>query len=514
MRGFALFAFFGLLLGCADQQHGRSGPGPDQIVRIADSEIKGLDPQKISDLSSLRVAADQFEGLTRLDAIGRAEPGLAESWSISENGLRWTFRLRENLQFSDGTVIEPSFFPELLDRLRLRDTASPNATLFDNIAEIIVQDDDQLEVVLKAPTPHLPALLAHPAMAALPLHHIKKHGARWTTVRPMITSGAYRLAEWRLNDHATLERNPHWHDVPAPTRTIIWKPMDDSLSAMRLFLSGDADITSDYPASRHQWLRQKYPDAARSVPYLGSYYFAFNTRQPPFDDVRVRRALSMTVEREWLTDTVIGIGNIPAWGLTPPGLTEAAPYKPEWADLPRARRLKDALKLLGEAGYNRTNPLKFEIRFNSSAEHRRVAVAMAAMWKPLHVEAKLFNSEAALHFAALRTNDFSLARSGWIADMPAPENFLMVHQTANKTGNYSGFDNAAYNALLDKALGAAEPLARDALMREAEILLMEEAPILPLYYYVTRSLVAPRLEGWRDNISNVHPSRTLRIRAQ
>jgi oligopeptide transport system substrate-binding protein len=512
MRYLALLCTLLLLISCASDPAIDTAPGPEQIVRLSDSEIKGLDPQKISDLSSLRVAADQFEGLTRLDARGEAEPGLAKYWHIAPDGLTWTFALRENLRFSDGTAFDAVLFPALLQRLRAPETAAPAKALFGNILAMEAADGNSVVVTLASPDPSLPALLAHPAMAAIPLHRISEAGDKWTSDRPMMVSGPYRLSEWKLNDHARLERNPEWHDEMAPTATIIWKPMDDSLSAMRLFLSGGADIAADYPASRHQWLKDNHPAAAHSVPYLGSYYFAFNTRAPPFDDGRVRVALSMAVEREWIADKVIGIGNIPAWGLLPPGLAGPASARPEWADWPREQRLQRARALLAAAGFGPTNPLRFEIRFNSSAEHRRVAVAMAAMWKPLGVEASLFNSEAALHFAALRRHELALARSGWIADLPTPENFLLVHQPANGAGNYSGYDNPDYDRILARAIAEPNLPKRQILMHQAESLLIADMPILPLYFYVTRSLVADRIGGWEDNISNVHPSRTLRIR--
>lgn len=512
MRYIALLCTIMLLLSCDSGPAVDTAPGPAQIVRLSDSEIKGLDPQKISDLSSLRVAADQFEGLTRLDASGEAEPGLAKGWKISPDGLTWTFVLREKLRFSDGTGFDASLFPALLTRLRAPETAAAAQALFGNILAVDAPGTNSVVVTLASPDPSLPALLAHPAMAAIPLHRISDAGDNWTSDRPMIASGPYRLSEWKLNDHARMERNPEWHDEAAPTATIIWKPMDDSLSAMRLFLSGGADIAADYPASRHQWLKEHHPAAAHSVPYLGSYYFAFNTRAPPFDDRRVRTALSMAVEREWIADKVIGIGNIPAWGLLPPGLAGPASAKPEWADWPREQRLQSARALLDAAGFGPDNPLRFEIRFNSSAEHRRVAVAMAAMWQPLGVEASLFNSEAALHFAALRWHEFALARSGWIADLPTPENFLLVHQQANGAGNYSGYDNPDYDRILALAIAEPDPTKRQLLMRQAEAVLIADMPVLPLYFYVTRSLVAERIAGWNDNISNVHPSRTLRIR--
>ncbi|ATW03944.1 peptide ABC transporter substrate-binding protein [Sphingorhabdus sp. YGSMI21] len=512
MRYIALLCTCLLLISCDSRPVADTAPGPAQIVRLSDSEIKGLDPQKISDLSSLRVAADQFEGLTRLDAGGAAEPGLAKSWQIAADGLTWAFTLRDNLRFSDGTAFDASLFPALLRRLRASETAAPAQALFGNILAIEAPDGNLVIVSLAAPDPALPALLAHPAMAALPLHRIKEAGDQWTADRPMVASGPYQLSEWKLNDHARLERNPAWHDEAAPTATIIWKPMDDSLSAMRLFLSGGADIAADYPASRHQWLKEHHPAAAHSVPYLGSYYFAFNTRAPPFDDRRVRTALSMAVERQWIAEKVIGIGNIPAWGLLPPGLVGAQAARPEWADWPREKRLREARALLEAAGFDAGHPLRFEIRFNSSTEHRRVAVAMAAMWQPLGVEASLFNSEAALHFAALRRHEFSLARSGWIADLPTPENFLQVHQQANGAGNYSGYDNPDYDRLLVLAFAEPDPARRRTLTQQAEAILITDMPVLPLYFYVTRSLVAERIAGWKDNISNVHPSRTLRIR--
>ena len=512
MRYFAILCSILLLISCDRDPAVTTAPGPDRIVRLSDSEIKGLDPQKISDLSSLRFAADQFEGLTRLDAAGEAEPGLSRDWQVSPDGLTWTFALRKNLRFSDDRVFDATLFPALLERLRTPETAAAAEALFGNIRSVEAADRNHVIITLAAPDPSLPALLAHPAMAALPLHRIRVAGEQWTADRPMISSGPYRLTEWKLNDYARLERNPAWHEKPAPTATIIWKPMDDSLSAMRLFLSGGADIAADYPASRHQWLQQNHPTAAHSVPYLGSYYFAFNTRMSPFNDRRVRVALSMAVERDWIADKVIGIGNIPAWGLLPPGLIGPESAKPEWAGWPRDQRLDHARALLASAGYDADNPLRFEIRFNSSAEHRRVAVAMAAMWKPLNVEANLFNSEAALHFAALRRHEFALSRSGWIADLPTPENFLLVHQQSNGAGNYSGYDNSEYDALLARAIAEPGPSRRQALMRKAEAVLIADMPILPLYFYVTRSLVAERITGWKDNISNVHPSRTLRIR--
>jgi peptide/nickel transport system substrate-binding protein/oligopeptide transport system substrate-binding protein len=285
--------------------------------------------------------------------------------------------------------------------------------------------------------------------------------------------------------------------------------MDNKQSGMRLMLSGGADTSSDFPDSRFTWLRSKYPQLLRSSPFLATYYFAFNTRRAPFDDVRVRRALSMAVDRQWMTDNMIAAGNQPAWGLLPSGLAGEGTYEPVWANWGTARRNGEARRLLASAGYGARKPLSFEIRFNSSTEHRRAAVALATMWRSIGVQATLLNSEASLHFDSLKRGDFALARSGWVADLPAAENFLAVHRSAAGPQNYSGYANPAFDAALDKAMAEPDTSERAAKMRIAEAILANDTPILPLYFYVTKAMVQPEIIGWQDNNANVHPSYTL-----
>lgn len=501
-----LLAFF--LFACGPKSEETSRPR-DAIVRLMEADSRGLDPQMVSDLASTRVAADLFEGLTRFDAKGEAEAGLAESWSVSSDGKAWTFKLRPDLRFSDGTPIRAKIFEKAFSRINDEASGSPHGALFGIIEAVSASDDRSVVVSLKNPFPQLPALLAHPAMAALPFHRIDAAGEKWAAERPLVTSGAYHLTEWKLSQQLVLEANPHWHGGQPTSRRIIWKPMDNLNSAMRLILAGGADISGEYTPARHHWLQENYPAIVRNTPFLGTYYFAFNTRQPPFNDIRVRQALSMAIDREWIARQMVDAGNIPAWGLLPPGLDGGSPFKPEWASATRAQRIERARALLAAAGYGPHKQLRFEIRFNSSTEHRRAAVAMMTMWRELGVEAKLLNSEAALHFDSLKRADFQFARSGWIADLPAPENFLAVHRSDAGVQNYSGYANPSYDAALDRAMAEPDANARAALMREAERILIADMPILPLYFYASRSLVRPDIKGWQDNPGNVHPSRTL-----
>ena len=496
-----LMAALALLLNGCDTYERASHQG---LVRLSDDEVKGLDPQKISDLTSLRVAEDQFEGLTRHRGDGRVELGLANAVRCTAAGLACRFTLRPGIRFSDGTPITAATFAQGFERLRDPKTTAPNAKLFEGIASVTADGPATVAVTLRRPLPWLADLLAQPALAALPMHRIVAVGDHWTSDRPLVTSGAYRLIGWRLGDRLTLARNPNWHDPPAPAAPIVWQPAEDKLAALRRFRAREADTVSDIPPARLDWARAHLPGAVRIAPYAGTYYLAFNTRKPPFDDVRLRRALSMAIDRDWIATRLMGGGETGARGLVPPVLGGLDPDVFASPDRPALVR-----RLLAAAGYGPGRPLVFDVRFNSGGDHRRIAVALAAMWRPYGIEARLLNSEAALHFAALRLGDFQLARSGWIADVPAPENFLAVHLSNAGAVNYSGFADPGYDRLVAQALDTAEPGARTRLLQAAEERLLGAAPILPIYHYVSRSLVAPDVAGWQDNPMNIHPSRLL-----
>jgi peptide/nickel transport system substrate-binding protein/oligopeptide transport system substrate-binding protein len=502
-----------LLASCGDP--GGNGDAPaatrDTLIRVTEDEIKSLDPQKISDLTSLRVASALYEGLTRHSAAGRIEPGLAAHWSASADGLTWRFVLRPDLRFSDGAPIDAETAVDSLRRLLAPATAAPNATLFATVQAIEASDRDTVVLRLSQPFPAILELLAHPSAAVLPIHRIAADPDGW--MRAPVSSGPYRLARWQLHSRLDLAANPaYWDAGNVRTKRVAFLPIDDDQTAIRRFRAGEAHTVGDFPASQLAPLRERLAGAVRIAPYRGSYYWVFNTRKPPFDDPRVRRALSMAVDRGRIVDKLLGQGNPPAYGVVPPGLGGyGTAVRPAWAEWPIRRRLAEARRLLAAAGYGPDRPLVVEARFNSDVDHRRVGIALASFWKPLGVELRLFNTEATLHFAALKTGDFALARSGWIGDLSAAENFLAIHRSDAGALNYSGYRSARFDRALDVGLSTASPAARNAALARAEAILVEDSPVLPLYFYVSKNLVSPCLEGWTDNWSNVHVDRTLAL---
>jgi peptide/nickel transport system substrate-binding protein/oligopeptide transport system substrate-binding protein len=319
---------------------------------------------------------------------------------------------------------------------------------------------------------------------------------------------------WQLHSRLDLIANPtYWDAQNVRTAKLAYLPIDDDQTAIRQFRAGQVHTVGDFPASQLETLRERLGAAVRVAPYRGSYYWVFNTRKPPFDDARVRRALSMAVDREKITGKLLDQGNPPAYGVVPPGLGGyGEAVRPTWASWPMERRVAEARRLLRAAGYGPDKPLVIEARFNSDVDHRRVGIALASFWKPLGVRLRLFSTEATLHFAALKSGDFTLARSGWIGDLSAAENFLAIYRRDAGVLNYSGYSNIAYDRALDAGLAEPAPLRRNAKLARAEAILVNDAPVLPLYFYVSKNLVSPCLTGWHDNLAEQHPSRTLALK--
>jgi oligopeptide transport system substrate-binding protein len=502
----------------------------DTLYRVNDDEIQSLDPHKISTIVDSRVAKDLFEGLTSYGQDGSVVPGLAESWTVSPDGKTWTFRLREGLRFSDGAPITSADVIFSVRRLLAPATASAYSSILYPVqgAEeankgkapmdaIAVRAPDARTVVytLKKPFPAFSELLAHSSQVVVPRHKVEAD-KDWARADRIVSSGAFRMVRWQLQDHIELAKNPYYHNArKVALAKVRYIPISDDQTAIRKMRAREVDIVGDFPTQRLPLLREQIPDAIRLADWRGTYYFAFNTRKPPFNDIRIRQAMSMAIDRRILTDEVFRIGNKPAYSMVPPGLGGyGTALKPAWADWPMDKRLAQAKRLMAAAGYSPERPLEVELKYNTDEDHKRASLTLMQLWKPLGVRIRLLNSEASVHFAGLKSADFILARSGWIADFNAAENMLFLFECGTGQLNYTGYCNQEYDAAMARAYAEPDPAKRNALFRVAEAMIVRDTPGLFLYFYRTKNLVSPDVQGWIPNYANEHPSKYLTVKRQ
>lgn len=506
-----------------------SGAHAEKVLRNGnDGEPQSMDPHYVSTVQTSRLTDDMYLNLMTRGQKGEAIAGAAESWTISPDGLVYTFKIR-NHTWSDGTPVTANDFAYSFRRLLDPASGTEYASLLYIIkgaeefnkgkakAEDVgvkVVDDRTLEVTLSAPAPYFLSQLAHQTAAPVPKHVIEKFGKDWTKPENIVVNGPFKLAEWVPNVHAKLVKNDKFYDAAnVKLDTVYYYTYEDRTAMQKRFRAGELDVVRDIASEQIDWLKANMKDELRIIPYAGIYDYALNTTKKPFDDLRVRRAMALLVDNEAITDKVLKTGELPAYSYVPPGTGNyTAPATVDWKGKPYAARVEEAKKLLADAGYGKDKPLKFTLRYNTSENHKRIAIAVAAMWKQAGIEAELFNTEGKIHYADLKQKNFEVAREGWIADYDDPQNFLFKME--GKTGplNYSGYNNPEFNALMDKAALMTDLTARAEVLKQAEALVMRDVPVIPIYYYVSKQLVSPKVVGWVDNTPDKHPSRFMDIK--
>jgi oligopeptide transport system substrate-binding protein len=501
----------------------------EKMLRIANlGEPETLDPHKTSTTVESNILRNLFEGLVVQDPRGNVAPGVAENWSTSPDGLTYTFHLRGNAKWSNGEPVAADDFVFSLRRIEDPKVNSQYAEVLYPIrnaeevntgkAELTALgvkalDRATVEITLKAPTPYFLQLLTHQTALPVNAKAVAEFGAEWVRPGKMVSNGAYLLADARPGAQIRIVKNPHyWDAAKVSIDTVVFDPSEDRGNVLRRYRAGELDIIyEDLPNDQLDWLRQNMAKELHVAPYAGVYYFSFNMTKPPFNDLRVRQALAMAVNREVLVERITLAGELPAYGFVPDGTANYMSQKFSWAGMSQSAREAEAVKLMREAGYGPGKPLKFELAYNTSENHKKIAVALAAMWKKLGVEVELVNSELKVHYANLRQGDFQLGRAGWIADYNDAQNFLFLAQTSTRQQNFSRFSNPDYDRLMDQASVTSDAAARAKLLEQAEAILLREVPVLPLFFYVSKSLVSPKVTGWVDNPFNVHSARDLQL---
>jgi oligopeptide transport system substrate-binding protein len=348
----------------------------------------------------------------------------------------------------------------------------------------------------------------------VPRHAIEAHGEAWIQPKNIVVNGPYKLVYWRTGDQLAADRNPTGFGAENLCfKRVIYFELEDLTAVENKILAGGLDTSIGFDGPRRKELDRKFPGWPRSAPALWTNYWSFNTRIKPFDDIRVRKALAMALDRDFMVSSVLTPGVQPAYAFVPPGMDNYSVERPRvsWADVPVAQRRLEARRLLEEAGFGPKNPLEFEYIHRSTDDNPKVAPVAQDHWSKIApwVKPTIIKQETASFYQRMRQADFQVGDGAWVADFDDPINYLFLLESETGQQNYAGYANAEYDALLVKAKAETDLIKRAAIFAEAEALMLEDAPITPMWYAVTKNLVNPELTGWIDNAKDVNRSRYL-----
>ena len=493
------------------------------------TEPDTLDPHRAGGTWENNIIGDLFLGLTTEAANGDIIPGSAERWTVSEDGLVYTFVLREGLVWSDGIPVTADDFVFGLRRIIDPMTAARYAGLLFPIKNAYAintgkMNPDQMgvtsvnaetvEIRLESPAQFFPQLLSHYTTYPIPRHVYAAHGANWVKPGNMVSNGPYVLEDWISNSQIKVTKNPLFYDADnVSIDEVYYYPIEDNRTALRMFKTGEIDMnigTGAFPATQMKEVLRDLPGEARVFPYLGNGYFPMNNTKPPFDDERVRKAVSMLINRSIINDRILPVGNRNAYAFVPPETSNHhGVAQLDFANMPMAERTVEAKRLLEAAGYTEDNPLSFEIIFRSSYDNQRVMAGVAAMLRQGGVIADIVGFETRIAYNRMETGDYTMGDAGWVADYNDPYNFLYLLLCDAGPMNWARYCNKEYDALVQKASLTLESEERADLMSKAEQLMLDDHPIVPIGFSTHRNLVSLRILGFEDNISNIHRTRFM-----
>lgn len=492
------------------------------------AEPDTLDPAKWFTTYESWIIGDLFNGLLQLDARGDEIPGAAESWTVSDDGLVLTFKLRADGKWSDGAPVTAGDFVAGFRRSFDPKTASAYASfgyVIVNARDVVegrmpvdslgvrAIDPMTFEVRLTEPSQTLLPLFArYPNFFPVPSHLLARVGDGWTAPGTMVSNGPYRLAEWVPQDHVKLEKNEAYFDAAnVKIDTVYYYPTDDDASAVKRFRAGELDLNMRFPPGLYAMLKRELPDETRADPASWIGYIVLNQTDPRFADKRVRRALSLAIDRETIVTRVLGNGELPAWSFVPPGTRHfVSSGAGDFSAMPMAERQVEARRLLAEAGYGPSNPLTFTFMHRIGEANKRAALAAADMWKAVGVDVRIEANEVKVHYARLREKAFEVADGGFSAD-PDAEYFIYLLRSDSVELNFGGWSNAEYDRLASAGNRERDPVRRGELYAAAEKIALEETAMIPVYIPVNRALVHSWVKGFEPNPSDSHPTRWMSV---
>lgn len=496
------------------------------------TELETIDPHIATGNPERQVTTAIFEGLIAYhptDDYGDS-PGAAVSWE-NENFTVWRFHLQAEGRWSDGKRVTAHDFVYSFQRMLTPELASDyaemlyfmkNAEAFNkgelkDFSQVGVKalDDLTLEITLTGPTPYFTSVVKHPSWFPVPRHVIEKHGgmvdrfAQWTRPENIVNNGPFKLKEWRFNHILKVEPNPYYWDASkVKLHEIHYFPITNEGTEERAFRNGQLHATHTLPLDRIPYYRENRKDVFREVTQLSVYFYRFNTTRPPLDNVKVRQALALSIDRESIIRNVLRGAQRPAVAYTP---TSDKGYQG-----PNVMRFdpEKARRLLAEAGFPDGKGFpKFEILINTMEAHRLIAQAVQSMWREhLGIEVSVINQDWQVYLDSQRRMAFEICRGAWGGDYMDPMTFLSMW-TKNHGNNMSGWSNPRYEDLLRQSAQIGDQEQRFAVLKEAETLLMDEVPIIPVYWYARSTLLRPEVKHWRESLLDDRPYKWLDLEA-
>ncbi|EKY4105570.1 oligopeptide ABC transporter substrate-binding protein OppA [Enterobacter hormaechei subsp. steigerwaltii] len=484
-----------------------------ELVRNNGSEPASLDPHKVESDVEFNIISDLFDGLVSVSPAGEIQPRLAEKWENKDNTV-WTFHLRPGITWSDGTPITAEDIVWSWQRLVDPKTASPYASYPGSMRTVNGTDiaegkkapeslgvkainDTTLEVTLKQPNAAFLAMLAHPSLVPIDKVLVGRFGDKWTKPEHFVSSGAYKLSQWVVNERIVAVRNPkYWDNEHTVINKVTYLPISSEAADVNRYKAGEIDIVYTVPINQFAQLKKTLGSELDVSPQLATYYYQFNTTRPPFNDARVRKALNLALDKDIIAGKVLGQGQRPAWLISQPDIGGVKLQNPDYASWPMDKRIAEAKKLLAEAGFNDSHPLSFNLLYNTSESHQRIAIAASSMWKKnLGVEAKLQNQEWKTMLDTMHTHNFDAVRYAWIADYDDAATFLNTFRTGDSQ-NTTQYSNPDYDRALVNAAKSKTAQERGKFYQQAEDLLGRDVPAIPVYHYVRTHLVKPWVGGF------------------
>jgi len=502
-----------------------SGTTTQTLHRGIGNDLADLDPHLATQAADYNVLSALLEGLVAEDPVDlHPVPGVAQSWTISPDGRTYTFRLRAEAHWSNGAPVTAGDFVASWRRMLTPTLGADSANLLYIIqgAEafhkstapwsavgLAAPDVRTFIVTLEHPAPHFLALLNHTAFFPVYLPAIEKSGSGtargnpWARPGTFVGNGPFNLKTWRAGQVIIAEKSPTYWDVTnVRLNAIHFHAIESVDTEERAFRAGQLHLTETVPPGKIDSYRKSSPELLRIDPLLGTYFFRLNVNRPPLTDPRIRRALSLALDRTAIVEKILRGGQLPALRLVPPALLPSPIDALPSAALGAAA----AAALLAEAGYPGGRGLPpLDLLFNTSEIHRTIAEAVQEMWRrELGLEVRLTNQELKSTLSARRAGDFQMLRSVWTADYADPTSFLSIFTTAGGN-NYTGWADSAYDAALFAAARTSEQVARNTLFNQAERILLDAAPIIPIFHYTHVFLLQPSVRGWNSTVLDHHP---------